>query len=46
MGLVNVYDDGQTPLIEEEKERLLLKTVFNHCELDEHEQLNTENALI
>ncbi len=46
MGLVYVYEDGQTPLNEDEKQGLLLKTVINHGELDEHEQLNIENAML
>jgi Fic-DOC domain mobile mystery protein B len=46
MGLVYAYEDGQTPLNEEEKEGLLLKSIINHGELDEHEQLNIENAML
>jgi len=45
MGLELVYEDGQTPLSEEEKEGLLIKTVTTHGELDEHEQLNIEKAV-
>jgi len=39
------YVDGQTPLSEEEKEGLLIKTITTHEELDEHEQLNIERAV-
>jgi Fic-DOC domain mobile mystery protein B len=45
MGIKFAYDDGQTPLNEEEKEGLLLKSVTTHNELDEHEQLNIEKAI-
>lgn len=45
MGIKFAYDDGQTPLNEEEKEGLLLKSVTTHDELDEHEQLNIEKAI-
>lgn len=45
MGLEFVYDDGQTPLSEEEKEGLLIKTITTHGELDEYEQLNIEKAI-
>lgn len=45
MGLKFEYFDGQTPLDEDEKEGLLLKTITTHGELDEHEQLNIESAL-
>ena len=46
MGLEFVYEDGQTPLSEEEKEGLLIKTITTHGELDEYEQLNIEKAAI
>ncbi len=39
------YQDGQTPLDEDEKENLLIKTITTHGELDEHEQLNIEKAV-
>ncbi len=39
------YQDGQTPLDEDEKESLLIKTITTHGELDEHEQLNIEKAV-
>lgn len=34
------YSDGQTPLHEDEKERLLISTISIQSELDEFEQLN------
>ena len=46
MGLDFVYEDGQTPLNEEEKEGLLIKSITTHGELDEHEQLNIEEAIV
>ncbi|MBC7606164.1 MAG: mobile mystery protein B [Burkholderiales bacterium] len=45
MGLEFVYQEGQTPLSEEEKEGLLIKTITTHGELDEYEQLNIEKAI-
>lgn len=45
MGLEFFYEDGQTPLSEEEKEGLLIKSITTHGELDEHEQLNIEEAI-
>lgn len=45
MGLNLVYEDGQTPLDEEEKEGLLIKTIIAKNELDEFEQLNIEKAI-
>lgn len=45
MGLKLAYGEGQTPLSEEEKEGLLIKTITTHGELDEHEQLNIEKAI-
>ena len=45
MGLEFVYEDVQTPLSEEEKEGLLIKTITTHGELDEYEQLNIEKAI-
>jgi Fic-DOC domain mobile mystery protein B len=45
MGLELVYQDGQTPLSEEEKDGLLIKTITTHGELDELEQLNIEKAI-
>lgn len=46
MGLEFVYEDGQTPLNEEEKDGLLIKSITTHGELDEHEQLNIEEAIV
>lgn len=45
MGLELDYKDGQTPLDEEEKEGLKIKTITTHGELDEFEQLNIEKAV-
>ena len=45
MGLDLKYEDAQTPLSEEEKEGLLIKSITTHGELDEHEQLNIEDAI-
>lgn len=45
MGLSLDYNDGQSPLEEEEKEDLLIKTVTTQTELDELEQLNIEKAV-
>lgn len=45
MGLELQYVEGQTPLNEEEKEGLLIKTTTTYAELDEYEQLNIENAI-
>ncbi len=45
MGLNLDYTDGQTPIDEEEKEGLLIKTITTKGELDEFEQLNIEEAM-
>ncbi len=45
MGLEFNYKDGQTPLEEEEKEGLKIKTITIQGELDEFEQLNIEKAV-
>lgn len=45
MGLKLEYEDGQTPIDENEKEGLLLKSITTQRELDEHEQLNIEKAV-
>ena len=45
MGLDFKYIDGQTPLSEEEKEGLLIKTITTRGELDELEQLNIEKTI-
>ncbi len=46
MGLDLKYDYGQTPLDEEEKEGILIKSVTTRAELDELEQLNIEKAVL
>lgn len=45
MGLNLEYQNGQTPLNEEEKDGLLIKTIGTLQELDEFEQLNIEKAI-
>lgn len=45
MGLAFVYRDGQTPLEEEEKNGLKIKSIATQGELDEFEQLNIEKAV-
>ncbi|PCI96282.1 MAG: cell filamentation protein Fic [Flavobacteriales bacterium] len=45
MGLELKYSDGQTPLDEEEKEGLKIKSITTQGELDELEQLNIEKAV-
>lgn len=45
MGLGLEYQEGQTPIDEEEKEGLRIKTISTKSELDEFEQLNNEEAL-
>jgi Fic-DOC domain mobile mystery protein B len=45
MGLDLDYIDGQTPLDEDEKEGLLIKTIATRGELDEFEQQNIEQAI-
>ncbi len=45
MGLEFKYIDGQSPLSEEEKEGLLIKSITTRGELDELEQLNIEKAV-
>ena len=45
MGLNLIYDDGQTPLDEDEKEGLLIKSIATRGELDEFEQQNIEDAI-
>ena len=44
MGLELNYINGQTPLDEDEKEGLLIKTISIRGELDEFEQLNIEES--
>ena len=45
MGLDLNYTDGQTPLDEDEKEGLKIKSITTQKELDEFEQLNIEKAV-
>ncbi len=45
MGLDFKYVHGQTPLSEDEKEGLLIKSITTRGELDELEQLNIEKAI-
>ena len=45
MGLDFKYVDGQTPISEEEKQGLLIKSITTRGELDELEQLNIEKAV-
>lgn len=45
MGIEFVCEEGQTPLNDEEKEGILIKSITTHGELDEHEQLNIEKAI-
>jgi Fic-DOC domain mobile mystery protein B len=45
MGLELEYNDGQTPLDEEEKDGLLIPTIATRGELDEFEQQNIEQAI-
>jgi len=45
MGLNFDYQEGQTPIDENEKEGLRIKTITTQSELNEFEQLNIENAM-
>lgn len=45
MGLNIEYIEGQTPLDEDEKEGLLIKTISTRGELDEFEQANIQQAI-
>ncbi len=45
MGLDFLYIDGQTPIDEDEKEGLLIKTISTREELNEFEQYNIEKAV-
>ncbi len=45
MGFEIKYDDGQTPLDENEKEGLKIESITTQGELDEFEQLNIEKAV-
>lgn len=46
MGLVLEYNDGQTPLDEDEKDGLLVSSITTRAELDEWEQANIEAAML
>ena len=46
MGLILDFSDGQTPLEEDEKNALIIKTISTRGELDEFEQQNIEQAII
>ena len=45
MGLDLIYNDGQTPLDEDEKEGLIIQSIATRGELDEFEQKNIEDAI-
>jgi len=45
MGINLIYNDGQTPLDEDEKEGLLIKSISTKGELNEFEQQNIEDAI-
>jgi Fic-DOC domain mobile mystery protein B len=45
MGITLTYEEGQTPLSEEEKDGLLITTITTKGELDEFEQLNIQQAV-
>lgn len=45
MGLELQYEEGQTPLDDDEKEGLLIDSITTRWELDEQEQLNIEAAV-
>lgn len=45
MGLELKYSDGQTPLDEDEKEGLKIRSITTQAELDEFEQANIEKAV-
>lgn len=45
MGLDLTYNDGQTPLDEDEREELIIKSITTRGELDEFEQQNIEDAI-
>jgi len=45
MGLAIEYIEGQTPIDEDEKEGLLIKSITTRGELDEFEQYNIEKAI-
>jgi len=45
MGLKLEYIEGQTPIDEDEKEGLLIRTISTRGELDEFEQANIQQAI-
>ena len=45
MGLILNYNEGQTPINEDEKKDLLIKSITSQSEQDEFEQLNIEKAV-
>lgn len=45
MGINLSYIEGQTPIDEDEKSGLKIKTITTRNELDEWEQLNIEDAI-
>lgn len=45
MGLDLIYIKGQTPIDEDEKDGLLIRTISTKQELDEYEQQNIEKAV-
>ncbi len=45
MGLDFAFEEGQTPLDEEEKEGLKIKSIASRADLDEYEQQNIEKAI-
>ena len=46
MGLILAYDNGQTPLDEDEKEGLLIRSLTTREDLDEFEQNNIQQAVL
>lgn len=46
MGLNLKYNDGQTPIDDDEREGLLISTITTMVELDEFEQQNIEDAIV
>lgn len=45
MGLKLIYDDGQTPLEQEEMDGLKISSITTRADLDEFEQLNIQKAV-
>lgn len=46
MGIDFLYTDGQTPIDEDEKEGLLIKSISTRGQLDEFEQNNIQKAML